>query len=129
MRPARSKAFQACPRQDLYLPGFIFNQQKINMRLTDDQIQAIKQTAHVVLGDDARVILFGSRTDDAKKGGDIDLLFETDQAVDNRATTIGALYASLIRKLGDRKIDVILKDAATPESPVLVIARQTGIQL
>ncbi|MDD2660726.1 MAG: nucleotidyltransferase domain-containing protein [Methylococcales bacterium] len=99
------------------------------MRLTDDQIQAIKQTAHVVLGDDARVILFGSRTDDAKKGGDIDLLFETDQAVDNRATTIGALYASLIRKLGDRKIDVILKDAATPESPVLVIARQTGIQL
>jgi predicted nucleotidyltransferase len=99
------------------------------MRLTDDQIQAIKQTAHAVLGDDARVILFGSRIDDAKKGGDIDLLFETDQTLDNRATTIAALYASLIRKLGDRKIDVILKDAATPEAPVLVIARQTGIQL
>ncbi len=64
-----------------------------------------------------------------KKRGDIDLLFETGQAVDNRATTTGALYVSLIRKLGDRKIDVILKDAATPESPVLVIARQTGIQL
>lgn len=99
------------------------------MRLTDDQVQAIKQTAHAVLGDDARVILFGSRTDDAKKGGDIDLLFETDRAVDNRAITIGALYVSLIRKLGDRKIDVILKDAATPEAPVLAIARQTGIQL
>lgn len=99
------------------------------MRLTQDQIQAIKQTAHAVLGDDSRVILFGSRTDDAKKGGDIDLLFETDHAVGNRATTIGALYVSLIRKLGDRKIDIILKDAATPTAPVLSIARQTGIQL
>ncbi len=99
------------------------------MRLTQDQIKAIKQTADAVLGEDSRVILFGSRTDDAKKGGDIDLLFETDHVVDNRATTIGALYVSLIRKLGDRKLDVILKDAATPEAPVLAIARQTGIQL
>lgn len=99
------------------------------MRLTLDQIQAIKQTAHAVLGEDARVILFGSRADDAKKGGDIDLLFETDHPVGNRATTVGALYVSLIRKLGDRKIDIILRDVATPAAPVLEIARQTGIQL
>ncbi len=100
-----------------------------NMRLTHEQIQAIKQTAHTVLGDDSRVILFGSRTDDTKKGGDIDLLFETDHAVDNRATTIGALYVALIRTLGDRKIDVLLQDATTLPTPVLTIARQTGIQL
>ena len=99
------------------------------MRLTLDQIQAIKQTAHAVLGEDARVILFGSRADEAKKGGDIDLLFETDHPVSNRATTIGTLYVSLIRKLGDRKIDILLKDVATPPAPVLKIARQTGIQL
>ena len=99
------------------------------MRLTLDQIQAIKQTAHAVLGEDARVILFGSRADDAKKGGDIDLLFETDHPVANRATTAGALYVSLIRKLGDRKIDILLKDVATPPAPVLEIALQTGIQL
>ena len=99
------------------------------MRLTHDQIQAIKQTAHAVLGNDSRAILFGSRADDTKKGGDIDLLFETDHAVGNRATTIGALYVSLIRKLCDRKIDVLLKDAATPAAPVLATAQQTGIQL
>lgn len=99
------------------------------MRLTPDQINAIKQTARAVLGDDARVTLFGSRVDDAKKGGDIDLLFETDHLVGNRATTVGALYVALIRKLGDRKIDIILKDVATPEAPVLEIAKQTGIQL
>jgi len=99
------------------------------MRLTPDQIQAIKQTVHAVLGEDTRVPLFGSRADDTKKGGDIDLLFETDHLVGNRATTVGALYVSLIRKLGDRKIDIILKDVATPTAPVLEIARKTGIQL
>lgn len=99
------------------------------MRLTPDQVDAIKQTAHAVLGDDARVTLFGSRVDDTKRGGDIDLLFETDHLVGNRATTAGAIYVALIRKLGDRKIDIILKDAATPAAPVLELAKQTGIQL
>jgi predicted nucleotidyltransferase len=99
------------------------------MRLTHDQIQAIKQTAHDILGDDSRVILFGSRTDDTKKGGDIDLLFEINHTLDSRAATTGELYVSLIRKLGDRRIDILLKDASTPEAPVLEIARQNGIQL
>ncbi len=67
--------------------------------------------------------------DDAKKGGDIDLLFETEHILDNRVNTIGALYAALIRKLGDRKIDILLKDPKTPEAPILEIARQTGIEL
>jgi hypothetical protein len=99
------------------------------MRLTPYQVTAIKQTALAVLGDDARFTLFGSRVDDAKKGVDIDLLFETAQLVDNRATTVGAICVALIRKLCDRKIDNLLKDIATPASPVLEIARQTGIQL
>jgi predicted nucleotidyltransferase len=99
------------------------------MRLTSDQIQVIKETAYSVLGEDSRVILFGSRVDDAKKGGDIDLLFETEHILDNRVNSVGALYVALIRKLGDRKIDILLKDPSTPEAPVLQVARQTGIQL
>jgi predicted nucleotidyltransferase len=99
------------------------------MRLTQDQVASIKQTAHAVLGEGARVVLFGSRVDDAKKGGDIDLVFETDHAVTNRATTLGALYVALIRQLGDRKIDVLLKDSATAPAPVFEMARQTGVQL
>ncbi len=99
------------------------------MRLNQEQIQSIKQTAQTVLGEDARVILFGSRVDDAKKGGDIDLLFETDQLVSNRATILGAIYVALIRQLGDRKIDVLLKDRASPPAPVFELARRTGVQL
>jgi len=44
------------------------------MRLSTDQIQAIQQKAHSVLGVKSRVILFGSRVDGTKKGADIDLL-------------------------------------------------------
>jgi len=99
------------------------------MRLTSEQIQVIKETAYSVLGEDSRVILFGSRVDDAKKGGDIDLLFETEHILDNRVNSVGALYVALIRKLGDRKIDILLKDPSTPDATVLQVARQTGIQL
>lgn len=99
------------------------------MRLTSEQVLAIKQTAQTVLGDNARVILFGSRTDDARRGGDIDLLFETSQRVPQRAQALDALYVGLIRRLGDRKLDILLKDAATPEAPVLRVARETGVVL
>ena len=99
------------------------------MRLTPEQISAIKQAAHTVLGPDARVVLFGSRTDPSKKGGDIDLLFQTDQPIANRVTTVGQLYVALVRSLGDRKIDILLQDPNTPAAPVLLAAHQTGIRL
>jgi predicted nucleotidyltransferase len=99
------------------------------MRLNSDQVQAIKQAAQQVLGEDARVTLFGSRTHDALRGGDIDLLFETSRQLDNRVAATGSLYVALIRRLGDRKIDVVLKDAATPDAPVMRVARETGVVL
>lgn len=99
------------------------------MRLSADQIHIIKQTAQRVLGHSARVILFGSRVDDSKRGGDIDLLFETDQPLTNRAAVLDAIYVGLIRQLGDRKIDILLKDPSTPASPVLQAAQRTGVPL
>ena len=86
------------------------------VRLTPEQIGAIKHAAQMVLGDNARVVLFGSRTEPDKRGGDIDLLFQTQHAVANRAATIGQLYVALIRQLGDRKIDILLQDPTTPRS-------------
>ena len=99
------------------------------MRLNSDQVQAIKQAAQQVLGDDARVTLFGSRTNDALRGGDIDLMFETPHQLVDRVAATGQLYVRLIRHLGDRKIDVLLKDAATDEAPVMRVARETGVLL
>lgn len=99
------------------------------MRLTTDQIQAIKLAARTVLGADAQVTLFGSRTDDRQRGGDIDLLFETPHRLPNRAAAQGQIYVALVRQLGDRKMDVLLKDAETQEAPVMRVARETGVRL
>ncbi len=99
------------------------------MRLTLEQIESIKETALEVLGEGSRVTLFGSRADNERRGGDIDLLFETSQHVAHRTQTLNALYVGLIRRLGDRKLDNLLKDAATPDAPVLRVARETGVLL
>ena len=99
------------------------------MRLTPEQIQTICQAAQRILGPDARVSLFGSRALDDRKGGDIDLLFETDQALDNRAKTICRLSGALTMALGDRKIDVILKNINSPPAAIFDITKRTGIPL
>ncbi len=44
------------------------------MRLTANQVQIIKQGVAMFAGEDTQVTLFGSRVDDDKKGGDVDLL-------------------------------------------------------
>ena len=99
------------------------------MRLTTEQVQAIRHAAQRVLGSDARVSVFGSMALDDRKGGDIDLFFETDASLDNRAKVLCQLHGALTLALGDRKIDVILKDANTPPAPVFEIAKRTGVLL
>ncbi|MDP2855795.1 MAG: nucleotidyltransferase domain-containing protein, partial [bacterium] len=54
-----------------------------------------------------KIYLFGSRTNDEKKGGDIDLFIETD---DNQLTTLENKIVFLARLklvLGDQKIDLV----------------------
>jgi predicted nucleotidyltransferase len=99
------------------------------MRLSASQIEIIKTTVTRVLGIPYRIWLFGSRVDDKKRGGDIDLFIETDSIISNRAETICKVYGALIMKLGDRKIDVIIKDANTENEPIFDTAKYTGIML
>ncbi|NEX15935.1 MAG: DNA polymerase III subunit beta, partial [Halochromatium sp.] len=47
------------------------------MRLNAHQRETIKQAARGCFGADATVRLFGSRVDDHKRGGDIDLFITT----------------------------------------------------
>jgi len=99
------------------------------MRLTPDQERIIKSTVDRVLEAESRVWLFGSRVDDALRGGDIDLLIETEAAFPNRAKMLCRLYGALIFALGDRKLDVLLKDARTRDAPIFNIAKRTGVLL
>lgn len=75
------------------------------MRLTTFEIEAIKQSAQTVFGTEVKVRLFGSRVDDAKKGGDIDLYIQTPSSNDF-AHKIKFLL-TLEQKIGEQKIDVV----------------------
>jgi len=57
------------------------------------------------------IYLFGSRVDDTKKGGDIDLYISTPDKKDLVSKKIDFLV-QLKRKIGEQKIDVVL-DYAT----------------
>ena len=81
------------------------------MRLSESQIEIINKLAKKYFGPMATVYLFGSRTDENKKGGDIDLFISND---DENILTIEAkvrFLAELKRNIGDRKIDVVFDNA------------------
>ena len=99
------------------------------MRLTHAQIDTIKRTAKAVLGEGAQVTLFGSRVHDQLKGGDIDLLVELDSPVCNKPQAFGQIYAKLVRQLGDRKIDILIKDPQSQAADVFRMAQEHGVRL
>ena len=99
------------------------------MRLTTAQIELIRSTAKQLLGDRVRVILFGSRVDDAKKGGDVDLLVEVSEAVAEPALLSARLASRVSRGMHGRKVDVLLKAPNLLVQPIHEIAAKTGVRL
>jgi predicted nucleotidyltransferase len=47
------------------------------MRLLADQIQSIQAVIRQIAGNQAKTWLYGSRLDDARRGGDVDLIVQT----------------------------------------------------
>jgi len=92
------------------------------MRLRPDETAAIKETFLEVFGA-GRIYLFGSRLDDRRKGGDIDLLAVPETLEDLGRKKIDFLVR-LKRKIGERKIDLIIDRGA--DHPIVRIARREG---
>jgi hypothetical protein len=99
------------------------------MRITPHQVQITKNTVDRIIGTANKVWLLSSRTNDNQRGGDMDLLIETDATIYNRAAVFCRLYGGLIMALGDRKLDILLKDAQTADATVFEKARHTCIML
>lgn len=84
------------------------------MRITPQQRQAIVASVNEVFGDDATVRLFGSRADDAQRGGDFDLYIEINRVEQFKEEKSSKLVARIARKLGDMlPIDVVVRDVET----------------
>jgi predicted nucleotidyltransferase len=101
----------------------------LTMRLSLKHQSVIRQAAHELVGDEARVLLFGSRTDDAERGGDVDVLVQSPEVLPSRLELELRLGARLERALGGRKVDVLLVDPSTPLQPVHRIALSQGVPL
>ena len=95
------------------------------MRLSADQIEAIKQETAHFFGADARVWLFGSRVDDTARGGDIDLYVETDTP--EVALPAARARGELSDRLG-RCVDLVVNNH-TRDEPIYHIARTQGVRL
>ncbi|MEY3901335.1 MAG: hypothetical protein RL189_641 [Pseudomonadota bacterium] len=85
------------------------------MRLSEFAIDAIRKTAAQTFGPEVSVWLFGSRVDDSKRGGDIDLLIitESDQKRLDILRSETDFLVALKSMIGEQKIDLVV---ATPES-------------
>jgi predicted nucleotidyltransferase len=96
------------------------------MRLTDQQISIIRQLAQQVAGSQSRVRVFGSRLDDAAQGGDLDLMLELPEAVDNPALIAAQMSARVSRAMHGRKVDVLLSAPNLMRLPIHEVAFREG---
>ena len=74
------------------------------MRLSNDQVLCLKNKLGE-LSSDAKLYLFGSRVDDTKKGGDIDLLVISDKLTKK---DLRHLRVEFFKQFGEQKLDIVL---------------------
>ena len=97
------------------------------MRLKEAEKIAIREA---VLAEDpaARVYLFGSRARDDCKGGDIDLYIET-EFTEGLLKHKARILARIWQRIGEQKIDILLKPIYTPLQAIHRLAKNTGVRL
>lgn len=93
------------------------------MRLTVFERESIRDSIHL-LDPAAKIYLFGSRADDSKRGGDIDLLVFSSILTEKDRRKIKLKLYDL---LGEQKIDLLM--AQDTSDPFVRIALETSVPL
>jgi predicted nucleotidyltransferase len=99
------------------------------MRLSTAQRLALKQRFSDELGSDCEIRIFGSRANDAARGGDLDLLVQCPRRLERKVWLAARLAVSAEKLLGGRRVDVLLVDPETSLQPVHHAALRDGIAL
>jgi len=76
------------------------------MRLKQNEITLLKEKLRLLSGE-AKLYLFGSRVDDNKQGGDIDLLVVSSELTKK---DLRKLRIAFFKVFGEQKLDIILDD-------------------
>jgi predicted nucleotidyltransferase len=96
------------------------------MRLSNQDVTTIKNTIGSLV-DNPKIILFGSRVDDSKKGGDIDLLIESACEIDLQTQI--KILAKLELAGIERKVDLLVSTPQTPMLDIYKTAKEKGVLL
>jgi len=102
-----------------------------SMRLSDFEREILKRAAIESFGTDVRLRLFGSRADDSRRGGDIDLLVDTTQADPTAIAQAHTRFlASVYARLGEQKLDLLIDyPGRQHRPPIFDVARREGVEL
>ncbi len=96
------------------------------MRLSSHQIQMINMAVHELAGSGATTWLYGSRLDDSRRGGDVDLLVRSSPA-------IGLMERARIKNRLELELGLPVDVLAAAEegvlSPFVSIAMSQGVRL
>lgn len=96
------------------------------MRLTDRQRTQVLGLLRSRFGNDARIVLFGSRVHDDRRGGDLDLYVETGRPV---GVVDRLLAADDLERLLDCPVDLLVRAPGDADEPIHCVARATGVEL
>ena len=95
------------------------------MRLTASEIAAIREEIGR-LDPKAEVYLYGSRVDDAARGGDVDLLVISE--------TLGfrevlRLRTRILDRIGWQQLDLVVRRSDQVHEPLAALALETGVKV
>lgn len=106
-----------------------FSMSSKGMRLTENQVFAIRSAFKMCFKEEDHLWLFGSRADLTKRGGDIDLYVETSlQPLEKAVEAKNKFFIQLIHKLGDQKIDIVINNDSSSKL-IYDVAKTEGILL
>jgi len=90
------------------------------MRLSKEMIDFFKDIVSNI-SQEAKVYLFGSRVDDKKKGGDIDLLVISQNITKKHLRKIRVEF---YKRFGEQKLDIVLDDGSLKDPFVKIIKNE-----
>ena len=96
------------------------------MRISSESISIIKKVTKTLYPDES-IMLFGSRADDRKKGGDIDLFIKAKKqySLQNKLNFLAKLEKKDIK----RKVDLVIENPNSEEKLIYQTVKKHGIKL
>jgi predicted nucleotidyltransferase len=99
------------------------------MRVSPTEARLIRETAEAHFGPGTVVRLFGSRADDTRRGGDIDLHIVAGDPYRVSLQNEIRFRVALEGAIGEQRVDILLRRGSDTDLPIDHIAKETGLAL